>query len=186
MEDEASLAAGSLSAVGWPDDPSRTSEAVSIADSFEVFFELERDRLLGALYLITGNRQDAEELMQDAFLKVWERWDLVQSLTNPTGYLYRTAMNAWRMRLRHLAVVARRAIRPGSRSDPFEEVEVREDVRRHLSALTPRQRAALVLTELLGYPVGEAARTLGIKPSTVRALTTQARAALRARSEVEP
>jgi RNA polymerase sigma factor (sigma-70 family) len=153
----------------------------AFAQSFEDFFTIEHDRLLGALYLVTGHRQEAEDLMQEAFVKVLQRWDVVQSLTNPTAYLYRTAMNTFRTRYRRALMAVRKATLNAGRSvDPFEEVELREDVRRALAGLTPRQRAAIVLTELLGYPPGEAARTLGIKASTVRSLTTQARTALRA------
>ncbi len=74
------------------------ADEAALSNSFEDFFEIEHDRLLGALYLVTGNKHDAEELMQEAFVRVWERWDLVQAFANPTGYLYRTAMNAFRMR----------------------------------------------------------------------------------------
>ncbi len=52
--------------------PSRDAEAWA---RFDVFFEEEGDRLFKALYFVTGNRHDAEELTQDAFLKLWERWD---------------------------------------------------------------------------------------------------------------
>jgi RNA polymerase sigma-70 factor (ECF subfamily) len=153
---------------------------VAFAQSFDDFFELEHERLLGALYLITGNLQEAEDLMQDAFVKMLQRWDLVQSLNDPTGYLYRTAMNAFRTRYRRARMAVRRmATVARVERDPFDEVETREDVRRALVSLTPRQRAAIVLTELLGYPPAEAARALGVRPSTVRALTTQARAKLR-------
>ena len=155
------------------------ADAHASAPGFEDFFDEERDRLLGALYVVTGNRADAEELMQDAFLKIWERWDFVSSLDNPTGYLYRTAMNAFRMRYRHALVAARRLLPGHTRTDDFDEVEIREDVRNALRGLHPRQRAAIVLTELLGFSSSEAGRTLGIKSSTVRALSTQARAALR-------
>ena len=55
----------------------------------------------------------------------------------------------------------------------------REDVRRMLEAAAPRQRAALVLLDLYGYDSKEAARIMGIRPSTVRALATQGRAVLR-------
>jgi len=48
-----------------------------------------------------------------------------------------------------------------------------------MATLPTDQRAALVVTSLLGYPSEEAARILGIKPSTVRARATRARAALR-------
>jgi RNA polymerase sigma factor (sigma-70 family) len=48
-----------------------------------------------------------------------------------------------------------------------------------LRSLTPRQRAALVLTEILGYSADEAAKELGVKPSTIGALKYQGRAALK-------
>jgi hypothetical protein len=63
--------------------------------SFEEFFEREHHALFAALLLLTRQRQEAEEIMQDSFLKLWERWDHVRDLENPTGYLYRTAMNGY-------------------------------------------------------------------------------------------
>jgi DNA-directed RNA polymerase specialized sigma24 family protein len=57
---------------------------------------------------------------------------------------------------------------------------MRADVRQLLLEVTPRQRAALVLVDLLGYPSEEAARILRVHPSTVRALATKGRRALRA------
>jgi len=53
-------------------------------------------------------------------------------------------------------------------------------VRQLLLGLTPRQRAALLLVDLLGYPSEQAASILGVHASTVRALATQGRRALRA------
>jgi RNA polymerase sigma-70 factor (ECF subfamily) len=153
--------------------------APSIAYSFEAFFELEHDRLFGALVLVTGNRHDAEELMQEAFMRLWARWDLVQSLANPTGYLYRTAMNLLRMRVRRARTLLRLALPHRVHRDAFADVDARADVARALARLTERQRAALVLTELLGMPADEAGRVLRIRPSTVRSLASQARSALR-------
>ncbi|MDP9340657.1 MAG: RNA polymerase sigma factor [Actinomycetota bacterium] len=155
------------------------SEAPAIGYSFETFFELEHDRLFGALLLVTGNRHDAEELMQEAFTRLWPRWDLVQSLANPTGYLYRTAMNLLRMRMRRARTFVRLALPHRAHRDAFAEVDARADVASALARLTERQRAALVLTELLGMPADEAARILRVRPSTIRSLATQARAALR-------
>jgi RNA polymerase sigma-70 factor, ECF subfamily len=65
------------------------------------------------------------------------------------------------------------------RRDEFLDAEMRADVRRLLLEVTPRQRAALLLMDLLGYPSEEAARILRVRPSTVRALATQGRRALR-------
>jgi DNA-directed RNA polymerase specialized sigma24 family protein len=64
--------------------------------------------------------------------------------------------------------------------DGFADAEMRADVQTLLLGCTPRQRAALLLIELLGYPSEQAADILGCRPSTVRALATQGRRALRA------
>jgi RNA polymerase sigma-70 factor, ECF subfamily len=160
------------------DETATLVPAVSTTDHFESFYERERHRLFGALCLITGDRHEAEELTQDAFIAVWERWDRVSAMDSPTGYLYRTGMNAYRKRRRRAALVLRRATGSASREDAFEAAETREVVRAALSTLTRRQRAALVLTELMGLTSEEAAQWMAIRPSTVRALAAQGRAAL--------
>jgi RNA polymerase sigma factor (sigma-70 family) len=146
---------------------------------FEAFFEAEHERLLRALFIVTGSAEEADELMQDAFVAVWERWDRVGGMNDPTGYLYRTAMNRFRSRLRSTRAAARRVVRAGPPPDPFEAVDDRDMVLRALAGLSVRQRAALVLTDLLDFDSNQAARILGIKAATVRALASQGRAALR-------
>jgi len=146
---------------------------------FAAFFADEHRGLLKLLYFVTGNRADAAELMQEAFLKVWERWDRVQRTDEPRAYLFRVALNGSRMRARAARRAARRVVAPASSNDPYDEVDLREDVRTMLKTLAPRQRAALVLLDLYGYGSEEAARIMGIRPSTVRALATQGRAVLR-------
>jgi RNA polymerase sigma-70 factor (ECF subfamily) len=147
--------------------------------SFEVFFEAERVRLYRVLFAITGSRQEAEDIAQDAFLRVWERWDRVAALEEPVGYLHRTAMNVFRDRRRRLVLGLKRALRPPAPSDELAQVETRSVAADVLASLTPRQRAAIVLTQALDYSADEAGSILGIKGSTVRALTFQARSALR-------
>jgi RNA polymerase sigma factor (sigma-70 family) len=156
----------------------------TLASSFEDFFELEHEGLFGALYLLTGNRSDAEDVMQLAFMKVWERWGVVQEMDNPTGYLYRTAMNVFRSQRRRAAVAARRAVKQvlGGGGDQLNRVDVRDEVDRALAALTPRQREAVVLVDLLEFPADEAARLLGIAPSTLRVQLARGRE--RARGEL--
>jgi len=127
-------------------------------NSFEDFYHGERDGLFGALALITGSRFEAEVIAQDAFLAVWQRWDRVAGMESPAGYLYRTAMNAFRQRRRRAALVIRRAVGRGPEKDAFGASDTRE---------------ALVLTELLEFSSEEAGRALGIKAATVRALASQ-------------
>jgi RNA polymerase sigma factor (sigma-70 family) len=146
---------------------------------FDAFFLEEHDRLFKALYFVTGDRRDAEELMQEAFLKLWERWDQISRIDDPQGYLFRAALNGFRMRRRRATLALRKLSPAAEARDPFHDSEIRADVRRMLLGLTPRQRAALVLVDLLGYPSKDAARILGVRPSTVRALATQGRSVLR-------
>ena len=146
---------------------------------FEAFFAQEQGHLFKALYFVTGNRADASELMQEAFLKLWERWDEIDQIEDPTAYLFRVALNGFRMRARAARRAAKRVMSMDTAVDPFDEVNVREDVHRMLLELAPRQRAALVLLDLYGYGSPEAARIMGIRPSTVRALASQGRAVLR-------
>jgi Sigma-70, region 4 len=81
-----------------------------------------------------------------------------------------------RMRSRAARRAARRLVGVESARDPFGEIELREDVRRLLLGLAPRQRAALVLLDMYGYGSKEAARIIGARRSTVRALAAQGRA----------
>ena len=147
---------------------------------FDTFFVEEHERLFKALYFVTGNRQDAEELMQDAFLKLWERWGEIDRIDDPTAYLFRVALNGFRMRRRRAAMAIRKLAPIPETRDEFADAEMRADVRRLLLGISPHQRAALLLVDLLGYPSEQAARILRVRPSTVRALATKGRRALRA------
>jgi RNA polymerase sigma factor (sigma-70 family) len=160
-------------------DVVRVRDAEEEQTEFASFFAGEQRGLLKLLYFVTGSRADAAELMQDAFLKVWERWDRVQRTDDPRAYLFRVALNGSRMRARAARRAARRLVTPVSSNDPYDEIDLREDVLQLLRSLAPRQRAALVLLDMYGYGSEEAARIMGIRPSTVRALATQGRAVLR-------
>ena len=147
------------------------------AATFEEFFETAHRRLFTALCLVTGNRHEAEEIMQDAFLRVFERWDRVAAMDDPEGYLFRAAMNVFRNRYRRTALVMRRALSVAPPpTDDLAPVEARDEVVRLLRELAPRERAAILLTAILDLSAEEAGRMLGVKASTVRGLAARARA----------
>jgi RNA polymerase sigma-70 factor, ECF subfamily len=148
------------------------------SESFEVFFVEQHVDLFGALYLITRNRCEAEEIMQDAFLNLWERWEKVSSLEDPVGYLYRTALNLFRKRWRRASLAVRRNAGLAARDDEIAQIEMRVDVIRAMGPLSPRQRAAIVLTDLLGYSSEEAGSMMGIAAATVRMHASRGRATL--------
>ena len=162
------------------DAPIGNAVEVSVSDlSFDELFANEYRALFRSLFLITGNTQDAEELMQDAFLKVWERWDRVSRMENPNGYLFRVAMNAARSRVRRLRLAAKHVVVTGPVEDPFAAADLRDELVRALARLSERQRMALVLTDLLDLPADQAADLLRVRTPTIRSLASQARAALR-------
>jgi RNA polymerase sigma factor (sigma-70 family) len=148
-------------------------------ESFEEFFEAESRTLFRRMCLVTGNRHEAEEVMQDAFLMVFERWDRVRDMDDPVGYLYRVAFNDFKRRSRRAALALRRTVGAAHRADEFEAAEARDAIDRGLAHLARRQRAALVLTELLGFTSEEAASVLGIRAVTVRSLASRGRIVLR-------
>jgi RNA polymerase sigma factor (sigma-70 family) len=156
-----------------------------IGADFESFYLAHRVKLFRALVVLTRDVHAAEEVTQDTFVKVWERWDRVRRMENPTGFLYRTALNGWFQIHRRAVRAARRVAAVGQVLDPLGVVEDRDDLARRLLELPARERAALVLTEYLGYDSVEAGRALGIRPGTVRRLASKGRASLRRRQGEE-
>jgi len=133
-----------------------------------------------------GDRVEPEEIAQDAFLRVLERWDPVGSLDNPESYVFRTAMNVFRNRYRRAALAVRRSISVAPHAfDELAAVEDRDEVIRLLRPLPPRQRAAVVATSILDLSAEEAGRVLGMRAATVRALTSRARTRIKD-EEVDP
>jgi RNA polymerase sigma-70 factor, ECF subfamily len=169
-------------------DESITSEGGYISSreaepppDFRDFYEQERERLGRAMYLISGDLGEAEDLVQDAFVRVYERWDRVGGMESPVGYLYRTAMNLHRGRLRRLATAARYGVQPGDLQDQLAQVDDRERLFRTLKTLSASQRRAMVLTEWLGMDDLTAAKAMGIRASTLRVHRSRAMAKLRER-----
>jgi RNA polymerase sigma factor (sigma-70 family) len=161
--------------------PSRVKlvrETVDTEDaSFETFFVAQWARLFRALLLLTGNKHEAEDLTQGAFLKLLERWDELDHEADLEGYLFRTALNGHRSLYRRSRLAAKRVLAPGrAGTDPFEQVAEHDRAVRLLLGLSQRQREAIVLTGIEGFDYRQAGALLGVKESTVRALVAQARA----------
>lgn len=166
-----------------PVDPGQRSadEPATQEVDFRDFFEREYERLGRAAFLLCGDAGEAEELAQEAFVRVYEHWDRVREMGSPVGYLYRVALNLQRSRLRRLGAWARRrpVAEPAGPGDPAAWVETRDEIARGLAALPVGQRAALLLVEWLGMSDEEAGRVLGIAPTSVRVRISRARTALR-------
>lgn len=162
-----------------PAEPEETTLAGD-APRFEEFYESTFRRVFTALCLVTGDRYEAEEIAQETFLRVFERWDRVGALDDPTGYVFRVSMNVFRNRFRRSSLVLRRAIQLAPpATDELAAIETRDEVVRLLRELNRQQRAAVLLTAILDYSAEEAGRMLGMRASSVRSLTTRARAQMK-------
>ena len=144
--------------------------------SFEEFCRARYPFIARAAYLVTGDRQEALDVTQEAFVRAYERWDNVMVMENPDGWLYRVAIN--------LATSSRRrAVRRwrSTRSSDVPEPEAADPrLGSALQALTPAQRNAVVCRYFLDLSIEETARVLDKRPGTIRALTSQATSRLRA------
>ena len=150
--------------------------------AFEDFFRAEYPRTVKALYILTGTLAEAEDLAQEALARAYERWDRVRAMESPGGYVYRTAVNLNRKRLRRLAAAARRVYERSTETDPMGAVDARSDTLQLLKKLPRGQREALILVDWLGMDSEEAGRLLGIRPASVRSRVHRARVLVRERS----
>jgi RNA polymerase sigma-70 factor, ECF subfamily len=149
--------------------------SVGVRD-FDAFFQDEYTPLLRLMYAMTGNLAEAEELAQEAMTRALERWNRVGAMASPAGYVYRTAVNLNRSRLRRIAPPLRwsRETAQSSESEP----EVIGSLVAALMTLPRGQREAVLLVEWLGLDANEAGRILGISPSSVRSRVHRAKASL--------
>jgi RNA polymerase sigma-70 factor (ECF subfamily) len=155
--------------------------ARELADlDFATFFANEHLRLGRAVYLITGDASEAEELIQEAMARAYERWDRVSRMAEPAGYVYRIASNLHRRRVgRHRRLAHLQGGLPSSQVDVAESAGQVADVWAALRRLTRQQRDAVILVELMGYDAETAGVVLGVSAVSVRVRLHRARLKLR-------
>ena len=153
--------------------------AMTIDDTFESFFRRTYPRLAQASLLLTGSREEAQDVAQDALARVYARWDRVRGMNSPEGYVYRTALNIVRKRAKRASPDLESPSADGRAQDPSIDIAERDRVMRALKSLPDGQREVLVLTEWLDLDNKEVARALRIAESSVRVRLHRARSNLR-------
>ncbi len=139
-------------------------------DRFTAFVRAQSASLFRTAYLITGDHQRAEDLLQSTLVRLYQRWPRVEAMEQPVGYarkvLVNQAVSWWRRR--------------SSREEPLllldeptwdggvDEVTEHERVWNAVVSLPPRQRAVMVLKYYEDLGVVEIAETLGMAPGTVK------------------
>jgi RNA polymerase sigma factor (sigma-70 family) len=150
--------------------------------SFERLYRSHRTDVYRALLRELGNREDAEDVTQTAFLDAYRALSRGGRPEQPRAWLLTIAENARRRRFRTLGRRPEEASLDREPTAAEAEVTVRE-LRDALELLPPNQRAALVLREVGGFAYAEIAERLGLSVPAVQMLLFRARRALRAAVE---
>ena len=162
-------------------------------DAFGTLFLRHRDRLWAVAVRTLSDPEEAADALQDAMISAFRRADSFRGDSAVTTWLHRIVINACLDRLR------RKAARPvtggtdertldslavgHATADPSSDSDTSMDVRAALRTLPPDQQAALVLVDMLGYPVATTAEILGVSEGTVKSRCARGRARLLPRLE---
>jgi RNA polymerase sigma-70 factor, ECF subfamily len=157
-------------------------------NAFAVLVRRHQDRMWAIALRIMRNPEDAADALQDAYIAAFRRAGSYRGEAQVTSWLHRVVVNACLDRLRAMRVRETEPLpenldrwsRLGSTmtKDPVEIKEQRNLVIAALGTLNADQRAALVLVDMEGYSVEEAADILGCAPGTVKSRCARGRARL--------
>ena len=141
--------------------------------------------LVGQLTAFTGSREEAEDVVQDAFARALLHSRALEAADNPEAWLRTVAVNLARSRWRRLRRFA--GLLPDLAPDPqpVGDDAARLDLLAALRGLPPAQREAIALHHLAGLPVHEVAAALDVPTGTVKARLARGRAALAVRLHTE-
>lgn len=182
------------------DSPPRTdaellaSHCAGDADAFAEIVRRHKDRLWAVALRTTGNPEEASDALQDALISAYRRADSFRGDSAVTTWLHRIVVNASLDRLRRRSVRAwvplpdegagespATLVDDSRLADPraaAESSETVREVRAALDTLPPDQRAAIVLVDLEGWSVEEAAQALDCPVGTVKSRCFRGRAKL--------
>jgi len=147
--------------------------------AIRAFLRDDYPRLVNAVALVAGDRQSAEDAVQEALARAWIRSERGEEIASLPNWVAAVALNlsrsTWRRRLAERRARARVSPTPGA-TDPGPAERI--DVERALRALPRRQREVAVLRLVLEVSTEESATLLGISEGTVKSSLSAARASL--------
>lgn len=150
----------------------------------EAFVDRELDRLTRLAISLTGNRIDADDLVQETLAKVIVAWRKVEASAAPGAYARTIMVNTFVSGKRRMAsreVVSDQAVEQGMGAvDSVQAYIVRHDLLSVIATLPRRQRAVVVLRYLEDLPVSEVASIMRLREGVVRSTCHRALTTLRA------
>src|SRR5207244_3831569 len=151
----------------------------ALPDDFERIFQEHHGLVYRAAYRITGNAQDAEDVLQTLFLKLLRRDRATDFSSNPKGYLHRAAVNIALdvIKLRKRTVPPDETLPTDDRTS--EATEVQQLVLAALAELSPKLAEMFVLKHVEGYDNREIAKVIGTSHGAVAVMLFRARIRLK-------
>ncbi|MFI5957775.1 SigE family RNA polymerase sigma factor [Cryptosporangium sp. NPDC051539] len=150
------------------------------SSDFEAYVRAHGAGLLRFGHVLTLDRPAAEDLVQEALIRVGLAWPRVRRDGNPVGYAQRTMVNLFLNKRRRASDVPVAAVPETGREDEaLTAVDSASAIRQVLAGLPPKQRAAVALRYFADLPDDEIGRLLGCTPQTVRSQVSRGLAALR-------
>jgi RNA polymerase sigma-70 factor, ECF subfamily len=146
-------------------------------DAFGVLYQRHRSRLWAVAARIAGG-QDADDVLQNAMLLAYRRAGGFRGDSAVTTWLHRIVVNAALDVTRRRPKLASQDREPSCAAWPSAEADTRMDVQKQWLRLSPDHRAALLLVDMMGYPVAEAAAIIGVSEGAMKSRAFRARAAL--------
>ena len=147
--------------------------------AFGEIFRRHKDRMWAVALRTTRNPEVASDAVQDGFINAFRRADSFRGDSQVSTWLYRIVVNACLDRMRRTKPTADIADHdPVEPRDYHRSVEVRIDVRAALDDLPEAQRMALVLVDMHGLSVAEAAAVLDVAEGTIKSRCSRGRSAL--------
>ena len=149
------------------------------ADLLSTLFDAHYRSLCRLAYVLLGDGAQAEDVVQEAFMRTFTGLGRLRDRSRADAYLRRSVVNLSRSRLRRRTVEGR-SNAAVHRDAPIEDLSGRHDLDLldAVRALPPRQRAAVVLFYYADLPESEVASTLGCSAGTVKSQLAKARATL--------
>jgi RNA polymerase sigma-70 factor (sigma-E family) len=150
--------------------------------TYEQFVAARWTALYRTAYLLTGNRPDAEDLVQTTLVKTYLSWEKVAGADSPDAYVRRILTNAYISGRRPLRVTRERLVdRPPEGAAPPMSSDDRLALWPHVASLPPKQRAVIVLRYYEDLSEQQIADALGCSTGTVKSNASRALNALRTR-----
>ena len=158
------------------------TELAARTSTYEEFVGARSAALFRTAYLMTGNRADAEDLLQAALIKLYVGWRRAQAADSPEAYARRILVNTLISGRRPARFTRERLVEtPPERAATDPDPHDRLSIWPHVAALPPRQRAVVVLRYYEGLSEQEIADTLGCAAGTVKSTAAAALKSLRTR-----